>query len=141
MYRTQGQGHLGQSYRRTQVHHHGNEVVENIQSRPDAALICSTGENKEPERCHDEAEHGDKHHPAQRVVRDNQRGGNQDPHQTAEHKLWDEEEVWNRGEDLAAAGQEVSGGGGHSVDSCAMELVFLLFRLSRLQRALLLSAV
>lgn len=53
--------------------------------RPAAFVVMPpTGEHHQPDESHDEAEDGDEHHPALRVLWHHQRARHQDPHQTAE---------------------------------------------------------
>ncbi len=47
--------------------------------------MTSSSEDDHPEESHDEAEDGDKHHPAQRVLWLHMGRRHQDPHQTTKH--------------------------------------------------------
>lgn len=79
-----------------------------IQARPKAALIASTSKDEKPESRPDEAEDGYKHHPAQGVVRVDSSRGHQDPHQTPNDPLWEEEQVRKADEDPGTSGQNIT---------------------------------
>lgn len=70
------------------INHYPNDhevIAVSYQGRPDGSLIGSDEEAEEPNCCKHEAENGDKHHPAQRVVRIDPSRCNQDPNQTSKN--------------------------------------------------------